>query len=62
MSNSSTGFDPKGFFKSTRELEYESYCQGIEDVMDLLTAEQEISYGLRDKVLSIVCEAADDFS
>ena len=55
-------FSPTGYFQSTREAEYESYCQGIEDVMDLLQAEQDVKYELRDKVLSLVCEAADDFT
>ena len=55
-------FNPTGYFKATREAEYESYCQGIEDIMDLLQAEQDVKYEFRDKVLSLVCEAADDFT
>lgn len=62
MSNSLSGFKPQGYLNSTRQLEYESYCQGIEDVMDLLAEEQDVQYELRGKVLSLVVEAADEFS
>lgn len=55
-------FDPQGFFKHTRMLEYDSYCQGVEDVIELLSAQQEVDYHLRDKVLSLIVEAADEFT
>ena len=64
MSNSLSvmPFNPKGYFKATREKEYDSYCQGIEDVMDLLAEEHRVTYQLRGKVLSLVVVSADDFT
>lgn len=55
-------FNPQSFFKSSKICEYDSYCQGIEDVMELLAEEQEVSYKLRNKVMSLVVEACDEFT
>jgi hypothetical protein len=55
-------FEPQGFFKHTKTLEYDSYCQGVEDVMELICAQQDVDYQFRDKVLSLIVEAADDFT
>jgi hypothetical protein len=59
-------FKPTGFLKKTRELEYEAYCQGIEDAMDVILNERPdpiilTPLDLRNKLLNLVVEAADDF-
>jgi hypothetical protein len=56
-------FEPRGIFKSTKVKEYDSYCQGVQDIMDILEEEAIIgrhnSHEVREKVLNLVVEAAD---
>jgi hypothetical protein len=61
-------FEPTGFLKRTRTKEYEAYCQGIEDVMEIVGQNAKFgnivwgSMELRELVLNLVVEAADDFT
>jgi hypothetical protein len=57
-------FKPTGFFKSTRIREYDAYCQGVEDAMEVATEARELEKEelFRDKFLNLVVEAADDFT
>ena len=59
-------FESKGFFKRTRIKQYECYMAGLSDMMDLIENSGLVVVEkpelLRDKVLNLVMEAADDFT
>lgn len=65
-------FEPRGFFKSTRVKEYESYCRGVQDAMEAAMHPAAFNKGdthliwpvlpFRNEMLNLIVEAADDFT